>query len=368
MFIYQDTTVVGSQEDLLLWSLLNLLMLLRRDITWTVRCFLDVRSVLLLLQTHGKDLKKCVDELEPYVIPHRERKSTEQNHQDSLNDMMRSPDPILLTIMIGGMLALVVMRHHRLLMVSDPGLLVGHLGHPLQGGLVVIHTHVPALLASISMLDHGSPAPVRRAHHSTSPQRKDEHQTKSPGQAKEHDEKCRSDTPDYNDCLAADNGHDVTPPAPDSERCWALGRSPRPSPPGDGLVVIRTHVPALLNSVTMLDHGHALLPKEGNITGLLPQRERRSTKQNHQDKLKNMIRTADPILPNTMIAGMLTLVMMKHRRHLIVSDAGRWIGHPGHPLQDDLIAIHTRAPALLNSVAVHDVPHNEHFSLMTLYS
>ncbi|XP_006663688.1 serine/arginine-rich SC35-like splicing factor SCL30 isoform X1 [Oryza brachyantha] len=99
----------------------------------------------------------------------------------------------------------------------------------------------------------GSPAPVRRAHHSTSPQRKDEHQTKSPGQAKEHDEKCRSDTPDYNDCLAADNGHDVTPPAPDSERCWALGRSPRPSPPGRS----RCHSYSRSRSPELRDHARS---------------------------------------------------------------------------------------------------------------
>jgi hypothetical protein len=56
--------------------------------------------------------------------------------------------------------------------------------------------------------------------------------------------------------------------------------------------------------------GHALLPQEGKITSLLPHREGRSTKQNHQDRLKNMMRSADPILLNIMIAGMLTMVMI----------------------------------------------------------
>jgi hypothetical protein len=64
-------------------------------------------------------------------------------------------------------------------MVSDPLCWAGHPGHPLQvschqlgltdflslnidkllcflqDGLIVIHTHVPALLNSVAMLDHG---------------------------------------------------------------------------------------------------------------------------------------------------------------------------------------------------------------------
>ena len=37
-------------------------MLLRRNTTWTARCFLVVRSLLFLLRIHGKGLMKCVDE------------------------------------------------------------------------------------------------------------------------------------------------------------------------------------------------------------------------------------------------------------------------------------------------------------------
>ncbi|XP_015615166.1 serine/arginine-rich SC35-like splicing factor SCL30A isoform X2 [Oryza sativa Japonica Group] len=77
-----------------------------------------------------------------------------------------------------------------------------------------------------------SPATGRQDNQSTSPQRREKHQTKSSGQAKEHDEKRRSYTPEYNDRRDADNGYDQTPPAPDGERSWALGRSPQPSPPG----------------------------------------------------------------------------------------------------------------------------------------
>ncbi|XP_052136929.1 serine/arginine-rich SC35-like splicing factor SCL30A isoform X2 [Oryza glaberrima] len=191
---------------------------------------------------------------------------------------------------------------------------------------------------SLHLHDHArtrscSPAPGRQDDQYASPQRK-EHQTKSSGQTKGHDDMRRSYTPEYNECQDADNGFDETPPAPDGERSSVLGRSPRPSPPG-----------------------HALLPQEGKITSLLPHREGRSTKQNHQDRLKNMMRSADPILLNIMIAGMLTMVMIRRRRHLMVSDPGHWAGHPSHPLQDGLIFIHTRVPALLNSVAVLDLGH-----------
>ncbi|XP_052136931.1 serine/arginine-rich SC35-like splicing factor SCL30A isoform X4 [Oryza glaberrima] len=90
---------------------------------------------------------------------------------------------------------------------------------------------------SLHLHDHArtrscSPATGRQDNQSTSPQRREKHQTKSSGQAKEHDEKRRSYTPEYNDRRDADNGYDQTPPAPDGERSWALGRSPQPSPPG----------------------------------------------------------------------------------------------------------------------------------------
>uniref|UniRef100_A0A0E0J5J5 RRM domain-containing protein n=1 Tax=Oryza nivara TaxID=4536 RepID=A0A0E0J5J5_ORYNI len=233
------------------------------------------------------------------------------------------------------------------LIVSDPGLCAGHPGHPLQGNLILAHTHVPILFISMTMLEHG-----RQDDQYASPQRK-EHQTKSSGQTKGHDDMRRSYTPEYNECQDADNGHlrhlMVSDPL-----CWA-GHPGHPLQ--DGLIVIHTHVPALLNSVAMLDHGHALLPQEGKITSLLPHREGRSTKQNHQDRLKNMMRSADPILLNIMIAGMLTMVMIRRRRHLMVSNPGHWADHPSHPLQDGLIFIHTRVPALLNSVAVLDLGH-----------
>ncbi|KAF0896933.1 hypothetical protein E2562_030782 [Oryza meyeriana var. granulata] len=86
-----------------------------------------------------------------------------------------------------------------------------------------------------------------------SPQRKEECRTNSPGQPKGHNEKRkrRSCTPEYNDRLNADIGRDETPPAPDVERSWALGRSPQPSPPG------RSHCHSYSCSRSPELHGHA---------------------------------------------------------------------------------------------------------------
>uniref|UniRef100_A0A0D9XVR0 Uncharacterized protein n=1 Tax=Leersia perrieri TaxID=77586 RepID=A0A0D9XVR0_9ORYZ len=93
---------------------------------------------------------------------------------------------------------------------------------------------------------------IIRARHN-SPQGKVEHRTNSPGKPKGHDEKRRrrSFTPEYNDRQHADIGCDETPPAPDVERSWALGRSPQPSPPG------QSHSHSFSCSRSPYLHGHA---------------------------------------------------------------------------------------------------------------
>lgn len=255
------------------------------------------------------------------------------------------------------MLTLVVMRRRLHLIVSDPGLCAGHPGHPLQGNLILAHTHVPILFISMTMLEHGH-ALLPQEGKMTSMLPRRGRSTKQNHQDRQKDMMICADPI----LLNIMNARMLTMVLMRHLRhlmvsdplCWA-GHPGHPLQ--DGLIVIHTHVPALLNSVAMLDHGHALLPQEGKITSLLPHREGRSTKQNHQDRLKNMMRSADPILLNIMIAGMLTMVMIRRRRHLMVSDPGHWAGHPSHPLQDGLIFIHTRVPALLNSVAVLDLGH-----------
>uniref|UniRef100_A0A0D3HQ88 RRM domain-containing protein n=1 Tax=Oryza barthii TaxID=65489 RepID=A0A0D3HQ88_9ORYZ len=243
------------------------------------------------------------------------------------------------------------------LIVSDPGLCAGHPGHPLQGNLILAHTHVPILFISMTMLEHGH-ALLPQEGKMTSMLPRRGRSTKQNHQDRQKDMMICADPI----LLNIMNARMLTMVLMRHLRhlmvsdplCWA-GHPGHPLQ--DSLIVIHTHVPALLNSVAMLDHGHALLPQEGKITSLLPHREGRSTKQNHQDRLKNMMRSADPILLNIMIAGMLTMVMIRRRRHLMVSDPGHWAGHPSHPLQDGLIFIHTRVPALLNSVAVLDLGH-----------
>ncbi|XP_018719800.1 uncharacterized protein LOC104420880 isoform X4 [Eucalyptus grandis] len=64
IFICQGTTIQGNLEDLLLWSLWTLMMLLMLNTIWMDKILRGGKYLLLLLQRVGRGQRTCVEELE----------------------------------------------------------------------------------------------------------------------------------------------------------------------------------------------------------------------------------------------------------------------------------------------------------------